>query len=89
MKSLLLASSILIGIVGAASAGHHSDVPGPDWIAKADLVKKLEGQGYASVIAKADDGRWEGKAIKDGHIVKFHADPHSGDITMSRPATED
>ncbi len=90
MKALLIASAIVVGLGSAAYADHHhKDQPGADWITQADLVKKLEDQGYSSVIAKADDGRWEGKAIKDGRIIKFHADAHSGDITMSLPATED
>jgi hypothetical protein len=90
MKTLLLTSTIVIGLSGIAYADHHhSDGPGADWIAKADLVTKMEGQGYSSVVAKADDGHWEGEAIKDGKIVKFHADPHSGDITMTRPKTGD
>jgi hypothetical protein len=90
MKSLAFATLILFGgATGAAYADHHHDVPGADWITKADLLKKMEDQGYSSVVAKADDGHWEGEAVRDGHIIKFHADAHSGDITMTRPKTGD
>jgi hypothetical protein len=29
---------------------------------------------------EADDGYWEGKGLKDGKLIEFKADPHTGDI---------
>ncbi len=87
---LMFASSIALAFsLNVAQADHHHDLPGADWIAKADLMKKMEGQGYTSVVAEADDGHWEGEAVKDGQIVKFHANAQTGDITMLRPKGAD
>ncbi len=87
---LLLASSIALTLcIGSVRADHHHEVPGADWITKADLMNKLEVQGYGSVVAKADDGHWEGEAIKDGQIVKFHANALNGDLMMVRPKGND
>lgn len=63
--------------------------PGADWMSKADLKKSMEGQGYSAIVVGADDGHWEGEAVKDGHIVEFHADGKTGKITKSQAKTED
>jgi len=90
MRSLIFASLLILPAAGIAYAGDDADdVPGPDWITKTDLIKKMEGQGYSSIKAEADDGQWEGTAEKDGQPVKFHADPRSGDLTMTRPKTKE
>jgi len=90
MRSLIFATLLFLPAAGIAYAGHDADdVPGPDWMTKTDLIKKMEGQGYSSIVAEADDGHWEGKAIKDGQRIKFHADPHSGDLTTTRPKNKD
>lgn len=77
--SVALVASLFIS--GAAMA----DQPGADWMPKNQVVKQMEAQGYSGVLIEADDGRWEGLAIKDGGIVKFHADPRTGAITKSVP----
>lgn len=82
---LALAFAASLGVAGAALA----DQPGADWISRADLGTKLQGLGYSGVLAEADDGHWEGLAIKDGAIVKFEADARSGEIAKSRPLTDD
>ena len=66
-----------------------ADQPGADWMSKADLKKMMESQGYSAIVVGADDGHWEGEAVKDGKIVEFHADAHTGEITKSEPKTED
>jgi hypothetical protein len=66
-----------------------ADQPGADWMSKVDLKKQMEAQGYSSILVEADDGPWEGEAIKDGTIVEFHADPHSGKITKFKVKTKD
>lgn len=66
-----------------------ADQPGADWMSKTDLKKQMESEGYSAIVVGADDGHWEGEAVKDGRIVEFHADAHSGKITKSEPKTED
>jgi hypothetical protein len=42
-------------------------------------IAKLRASGYTEVTKiEADDGHWEGKGIKNGHKMKFHADPRTG-----------
>jgi hypothetical protein len=48
-----------------------ADQPGADWMSKVDIKKQMEAQGYSSILVEADDGPWEGEAIKDGRIVEF------------------
>jgi hypothetical protein len=46
------------------------------------VVEKLKASGYTSVSKlKADDGHWEGKGTKDGKVMEFHVDPHTGTVT--------
>ncbi len=85
MRTILLASVF----VAASATFAFGDTPGPDWISKEALSKKLEGQGYSAIKAEADDGDWEGKAVKDGKIIEFNADPKTGEITKSEPDDED
>lgn len=58
------------------------DRPGPDWMPIEGAVRALEQAGYANVHGlEADDGVWEGKAVKDGRSVKVKVDPHNGAVT--------
>ena len=66
-----------------------ADQPGSDWMNKADLQKKMESQGYSEIVLEADDGHWEGEALKDGQRVEFHADARTGEITKSEPEDND
>jgi len=43
----------------------------------------MQAQGYSGILIEADDGRWEGEAIRDGRIIEFHADAHTGRIIRS------
>lgn len=83
--------AILAGVAALvlSSTAALADRPGKDWMNKADVIKGMEAQGYSGIIIEADDGRWEGEAIKDGRIVEFHADPRTGKITRSRVKTAD
>jgi hypothetical protein len=59
-----------------------ADQPRADWMSKAQVVEKLKASGYTSVSKlKADDGHWEGKGTKDGKVMEFHVDPHTGTVT--------
>jgi hypothetical protein len=44
-------------------------------------TQKLEAAGYSNVTRlEADDGYWEGKAVMNGKIVEFKADPRTGAV---------
>lgn len=59
-----------------------ADQPGADWITKEQVTQKLIVAGYTSITGlEADDGRWKGKGIKNGTIMEFQVDPHSGTQT--------
>lgn len=89
MKKLLKSLVVMMALVGPSFAAFADDKPGADWIRKEELVKKMQSQGYSSIVAEADDGHWEGEAVKDGKIVKFHADAHTGKVIRAYPKTED
>lgn len=58
-----------------------ADPPGADWLTKPQVVKQLGTQGLTHVTGlEADDGHWEGEALRDGKIVEFHADPRTGKL---------
>jgi hypothetical protein len=84
-KTLLAATAATFILSGATLA----DQPGSDWMSKHDVMQQMEQQGFSGIVMEADDGRWEGLAVKDGRIVKFHADPHTGKITKLKPKTKD
>lgn len=84
MKSIMLALLLTVGVAGAAAA----DQPGEDWISLANLKAKLQSLGYTGALAEADDGQWEGLAVKDGAIFKFEADPLTGEIRRSWPMSD-
>jgi predicted aspartyl protease len=79
VRKLALAAAIVVsGIAGHASA----DQPGSDWMTKEQVMQKLSAAGYSNVTGlEADDGHWEGKGTKNGKIMEFHVDPHSGALT--------
>lgn len=75
---VLLALALLTGAAGTARA----EQPGADWIPMDQAVRKLGEAGHGDVRSlKADDGRWEGKAVKDGKPVAVLIDPRSGAVT--------
>ena len=79
VRKLALAAAIIFsGIAGYASA----DQPGSDWMTKEQVMQKLSTAGYTNITGlEADDGHWEGKGTKNGKIMEFHVDPHSGELT--------
>jgi hypothetical protein len=77
-KLAAVVAVIVSGIAGYASA----DQPGSDWMSKEQVTEKLTVAGYSNITGlEADDGHWEGKGTKDGKIMEFHVDPHSGALT--------
>ena len=86
MKSFLFASALVIATGGMALA----DMPGADWMTKDQVITKLKSLGYSDVRKlEADDGHWEGDAVKDGRIMEVHVDPHSGALTKNEPKDND
>jgi len=74
-QALMLCLALVAGPAGAARA----DAPGADWMPMEQVIQKLNAAGYSTVSEiEADDGRWEGKGVKDGKTWEFRADPRSG-----------
>ncbi|AHY50658.1 hypothetical protein BJS_03507 [Bradyrhizobium japonicum SEMIA 5079] len=70
----------------ATSSMASADQPGPDWMPMEQVKAKVMESGYTQVTKiEADDGRWEGKGIKNGQKMEFHADPKTGLITREKP----
>jgi hypothetical protein len=59
----------------------QADRPGRNWISSAKVTKILAERGYRVIKIEADDGHWEGEALRHRHKYDFHVDPHSGHIT--------
>jgi hypothetical protein len=75
-----LSLAAVLGLATMASAS--AELPGADWLTMDQAIEKLKAAGYISVSElEADDGRWEGKGVKDGKTLEFHLDPKSGAIS--------
>jgi hypothetical protein len=61
------------------------DWPGTDWMSRDKIVQRLQGLGYTNITElEADDGHWEGKGLKNGRVMEFHADPHTGIVIREK-----
>ncbi|MBN8850161.1 MULTISPECIES: PepSY domain-containing protein [unclassified Sphingomonas] len=74
-----LAAAALLGAL--ASGTVYADRPGRNWISSTRVTHMLETRGYHVIKIEADDGHWEGEAVRRGAKFDFHVDPHSGRIT--------
>jgi hypothetical protein len=82
MKMILLAVALIAGVSTIASA----DMPGKDWMTMEQVTQKLHDMGFTSVTElEADDGHWEGDAVKDGQTYEVHVDPRTGVLTKNEP----
>lgn len=85
MTRIFVPKTLAFGLVAAGlltAPALADDRPGPDWMPIEGAVRALEQAGYSGVRGlEADDGVWEGKAVKDGRSVKVKVDPHSGAVT--------
>ena len=80
-----MAVALVLGSLALVSAA-NADQPGPDWIPMEQVKAKALQSGYTQVTKlEADDGRWEGKGIKNGQKMEFHADPKTGAIVFEKP----
>ncbi len=81
LLTLIAASALLVSASGVAFA----DRPGADWLKPDQLTQKLEAAGYSNISGlEADDGMWEGKAMKGGKIVEFKANPKTGVVVQEK-----
>jgi hypothetical protein len=80
-KTCIAAGTVLALATGNAAFAH--DKPGADWMSKDAAIAKVKAQGYDAVRLKADDGRWEGEATKQGLFYDIHVDPRSGALTKN------
>jgi hypothetical protein len=86
LSKITAAMTTFMILFGASAVVADHDVPGADWMPKDKVMQKLEQSGYTSVTGlHADDGYWEGKGVKNGKIMEFHVDPHSGVFTKEEP----
>ncbi len=84
-RSLFLALAFLLATAPIVRAEETLSY----WISQNALTRQMEEQGYSEVEVTEIDGRWEGSAVKDGNIIAFHADPHTGVITRELKAAKD
>jgi hypothetical protein len=79
----------LVAIAAAATAALAApalaDVPGANWISSTKVTAMLAKQGYRVTKIEADDGHWEGEAVRKDARFDFHVDPQSGRITKMEP----
>ncbi|MCA1454938.1 PepSY domain-containing protein [Bradyrhizobium sp. BRP22] len=79
---VLLAAALSAGVPSLVKA----DQPGADWMPAQQVIETILKSGYTQVTKiEADDGRWEGKGIKNGQKMEFHADPKTGVIAHEKP----
>lgn len=85
MKKVTALAFALAIIVGPASHA-LADEPGADWMPIDQVVQKLMAAGYTNISEiEADDGRWEGKGMKNGQKMEVHVDPRTGAIISEKP----
>jgi hypothetical protein len=82
---LKLTGLVVAAFLAQAGTAMARDQPGADWISMEQAMQKATAAGYTNVTGlKADDGRWEGKGVKNGKIMKFHLDPRTGAVTREK-----
>lgn len=85
MKRTLLATALVLGIMGAGTAFASNDdrcnVPMADWQPVKALQQKLEADGWKVNRIKTDDGCYEVYAIDDkGRRIEAYFNPKSFDM---------
>lgn len=77
LKNALAAFTLATIIATPALA----DQPGRGWISAARVTNMLAKRGYKVTKIEADDGHWEGDAMRGRQKYEFHVDPRSGAVT--------
>ena len=78
MRTSMIAASLMTLSFGTPV---FADTPGSDWLSSTSVAESLTKQGYEVKKIEADDGHWEGEAVRDGNKYDFHVDPHTGQVT--------
>ena len=80
IRKMLIAAVVATGL----STPTLADVPGRNWISSAKVAAMLAKRGYRVTKIEADDGHWEGDAVRRGLKYEFHVDPRSGQVTKMK-----
>ncbi len=78
MRKIVLAAFALATLSAAPAL---ADEPGRGWISAARVTGMLAKRGYKVTKIDADDGHWEGEAMRGPRKYEFHVDPHNGAVT--------
>lgn len=87
MTSIRKASHAALAAVflAAVATPALADRAGPGWISITEAAQKAKDAGYTEVLKiEADDGRWEGKGVKNGQVFEFDIDPKTGALSNER-----
>ncbi len=87
MSKVIVAATVgFLLLLGGTPAFAEHDQPGADWMTRQQVTQKLRAAGYTSITElEADDGHWEGEGVKNGKIMDFHVDPHTGSFIKEEP----
>lgn len=78
MRHLALTAFAITTIIATPA---FADQPGRGWISAPRVTNMLAKRGYKVTKIEADDGHWEGNAMRGARKYEFHVDPHNGKVT--------
>lgn len=73
--------AVALMVAALSPAPAFADVPGKGWISREKASAVLAKRGYKMTKIEADDGHWEGDAVRKGLRYEFHVDPRTGRVT--------
>lgn len=77
--ALALALATAVVFPAAARDSGRLNVPADQWMSTADVIKKLEGEGYKVTEIESDDGAYEVEMTdKNGVRIETHVHPATG-----------
>lgn len=80
IASLAATLAIAAASAQALSTGDSRSTARAGWKSVAEIVAKVEGQGYRVLEVEADDGAYEVKAVDtNGMRIEAHLDPSTGE----------
>lgn len=82
MRNVILAPALALTLAMAATlpaTAARLNVPTDQWMSPAEVIKKLEDQGYKVTEIESDDGAYEVEMTdKNGVRVETHVHPATG-----------
>lgn len=72
---------VMLALSALSPTPAFADVPGKGWISREKASAGLAKRGYNVTKIEADDGHWEGEAVRKGIRYEFHVNPKTGQIT--------